>query len=69
MKFADVRKQYLKAAAIVHPDKIQKSKDPDRNYIANRCFAALSEAFDLYKVTLPINIFRKKKGFEVFFEN
>jgi len=44
-----VRKAYLKAAAICHPDKILKNEDPDKLYIATRCFAALTEAFNQYK--------------------
>jgi hypothetical protein len=50
MDFSSVRKSYLKAANICHPDKIQKNDDPDKLYIANRCFAALTEAFNQYKV-------------------
>ena len=46
-----VRKAYLKACNICHPDKILKNDDPDKLYIANRCFAALNEAMNLYKVS------------------
>lgn len=33
---------------LCHPDKIGSSseEDPDKVYIANRCFAALTDAFD-----------------------
>ena len=53
---SQVRKAYLKAAAICHPDKVLNIEDPDKIYISNRCFAALTEAFNLYKVSILIVI-------------
>ena len=45
----DVRRYYLKAANIVHPDKVQHIKNVEILYIANKCFAALNEANELFK--------------------
>jgi hypothetical protein len=50
LDFNAVRKSYLKAANICHPDKVLNSVEPDKLYIATRCFAALTEAFNQYKV-------------------
>jgi hypothetical protein len=46
LDLSSVRKSYLKAANICHPNKIQKTDDQDKLYIASRCFAALTEAFN-----------------------
>lgn len=45
-----VKTLYKKATLLCHPDRIQSSGDPEKIYIANRCFAALTEAFALFKV-------------------
>ena len=45
----DVKKYHRKAIMMCHPDKIKLSDDPDKVYIANRCFAALNAAFNDYK--------------------
>ena len=39
---------------LCHPDKVGSSSegDPDKVYIANRCFAALTEAYNLFKVRI-----------------
>ena len=52
LDFNGVRKSYLKAANICHPDKVLNAVEPDKLYISNRCFAALTEAFNQYKVTI-----------------
>lgn len=49
-----MRKSYLKAANICHPDKVLNADDPDKLYVSTRCFAALTEAFNQYKVRLII---------------
>jgi curved DNA-binding protein CbpA len=46
----EVKKQYRKAMLLCHPDRIQSHEDPDKIYIANRCFAALTDAFNIFKV-------------------
>ncbi len=59
-----MRKAYLKAANICHPDKILVRNDQEHLYIATRCFAALTEAFNQYKVNIMfclVNLFRKMK--------
>lgn len=36
---------------LCHPDKVRSSPDnPDKVYIANMCFAALTEAYNIFKV-------------------
>lgn len=35
---------------LCHPDRISATDDPEKVYIANRCFAALTEAYNLFKV-------------------
>jgi hypothetical protein len=45
-----VKKFYRKATMLCHPDKIGTGGDnPDKVYIANRCFAALTEAYNIFK--------------------
>jgi curved DNA-binding protein CbpA len=44
-----VKKYYRKATMLCHPDKIGES-DADKVYIANRGFAALTEAYNVFKV-------------------
>lgn len=48
---------------LCHPDKVGNSTDePDKMYIANRCFAALTEAYNIFKVNIfSLFIIRKKK--------
>lgn len=47
----EVKKYYRKATMLCHPDKVGHSGgDPDKVYIANRCFAALTEAYNIFKV-------------------
>lgn len=46
LKPAEVKKTYFKAAQILHPDKVQRTGDLDQLYIANRCFAAINEAYE-----------------------
>lgn len=45
MEPKEVKKYYRKAMILMHPDKIQADDNPDKIYIANRCFAALTEAY------------------------
>lgn len=59
----DVKRLYKKATLLCHPDRIQASGDPEKIYIANRCFAALTEAFTLFKVSivrLLMGVYRKR---------
>lgn len=50
-----------------HPDKLRNCEDdPDKVYIANRCFAAITEAYNIFKVCLIIfyaliNCFNRKR--------
>ena len=56
-KVADTSKvklYYRKATMLCHPDKIGES-DPEKVYIANRCFAAITEAYNAFKVRLLVN--------------
>jgi hypothetical protein len=47
----EVKKYYTKAIMLCHPDKVGNSGgDPDKVYIANRCFAAITEAYNQFKV-------------------
>jgi DnaJ-class molecular chaperone len=59
-KMADpnhVKKYYRKAVMMCHPDKVNlEGVDPDKVYIANRCFSAITEAFNEYKTEPGINI-------------
>ena len=47
----DVKKFYTKGIRMCHPDKVNTAscQDADKIYIANRCFAALNEAFNEFK--------------------
>lgn len=46
-----VKTSYRKATMLCHPDKVRNTPDnPDRVYIANMCFAALTEAYNIFKV-------------------
>ena len=45
-----VKKLYYKAVMLVHPDK-QANAGPDQEYIANRVFGALNEAWKEHKVS------------------
>lgn len=46
---------------LCHPDRIQASDDPDKIYIANRCFAALTDAFNIFKVMILVNCVERRK--------
>lgn len=61
----EVKKYYRKATLLCHPDRIQASDDPEKVYIANRCFAAITEAFNLFKVRYQSNnlLYRKRQGY------
>jgi DnaJ-class molecular chaperone len=52
----EVRKYFRKAITLCHPDKQSTSEDPDRIYIANRCFSALNDAFNEYKTEPGVNL-------------
>ena len=62
----EVKKLYRKATLLCHPDRIQASDDPEKVYIANRCFAALTEAYNLFKVIFKTcnndYVYRKKQA-------
>lgn len=61
----EVKKLYRKASLLCHPDRIQSSDDSEKVYIANRCFAALNDAYALFKVIISIKYnteCRKKQG-------
>lgn len=46
----EVKKHYRKATMLCHPDKVRNyENDPDKVYIANRCFAAITEAYNIFK--------------------
>lgn len=46
-----VKFYYRKATMICHPDKLgNSSENPDKVYIGNRCFAAITEAYNQFKV-------------------
>jgi hypothetical protein len=50
-----VKRYYRKATMLCHPDKLGSStENPDKVYIGNRCFAALTEAFNQFKVMFYI---------------
>lgn len=49
----EVKKYYRKATMLCHPDKIRNSEEePDKVYIANRCFAAITEAYKQFQVRI-----------------
>lgn len=62
----EVKKFYRKAMIMCHPDKIQTSDNPDKIYIANRCFAALTDAYNIFKVIYFIlnPLFQKEEGIQ-----
>ena len=47
-----VKTYHRKAMMLCHPDKVKASGDPDKVYIASRCFAALTDAYNIFKVIL-----------------
>lgn len=52
-----VKKYYRKAILMCHPDKIAGSDvNPDKVYIANRCYSALNDAFNEYKNEPGVNL-------------
>jgi DnaJ-class molecular chaperone len=54
----EVKKFYRKATMLCHPDKIRNCEDdPDKTYIANRCFAAITEAYNIFKVKKILILF------------
>lgn len=51
----EVKKYYRKATMLCHPDKVRNNEgDPDKVYIANRCFAAITEAYNIFKVRFHV---------------
>jgi hypothetical protein len=53
-----VKKYDRKATMLCHPDKLGNAEDnPDKVYIANRCFAAITEAYNIFKVRNLLIIF------------
>lgn len=45
-----VKKYYRKATMLCHPDKVGTGGgDPDKVYIANMCFATITEAYNQFK--------------------
>lgn len=56
---------HRKAIMLCHPDKLgnNPSDDPDKFYIANRCFAAITEAYNTFKVRrLVVQYYRLKRA-------
>jgi len=53
-----VKKYHRKAMMMCHPDKINSNTEsnPDKVFTANRCFAALNEAFNEYKNEPGVNL-------------
>lgn len=51
-----VKVLYRKAILMCHPDKISTDQQPDKVYIANRCYAALNDAFNEYKNEPGVNL-------------
>jgi hypothetical protein len=53
-----VKKYYRKAMMMCHPDKINTNteKNQDKVFIANRCFAALNDAFNEFKNEPGVNL-------------
>ena len=51
-----VKKYYRKAILMCHPDKISADDDPDKVYIANRCYAALNDAWNEYRNEPGVNV-------------
>lgn len=59
------KKTYRKAIMLCHPDKIRSTDDPDRVFIASRCFAALTDAGNQFKVNyihLIKNIIERRRS-------
>lgn len=50
-----VKKYHKKAIFMVHPDKLQNETDPEKKYIANNVFAAITEAWNEFKIMNNIN--------------
>jgi len=44
-----IRKVHRKYIVSLHPDKVLASGDPDKIYISNRIFTAITEAYNLFK--------------------
>lgn len=67
MDAAQVKKQYRLAMMLCHPDKVRGTEDPDKIYIANRCFAALTEGFNDFKVSVMLgsNPIIERRGYPV----
>ncbi len=46
-----VKKYYMKAITMFHPDKIQGLQDQHKRYIADRVFTTLNDAYNNFRVT------------------
>lgn len=58
-----VKLYYRKATMLCHPDKLGNSEEnPDKVYIANRCFAAITEAYNIFKKEEGINWWKINKA-------
>ena len=44
-----IKKVHVKYIRQLHPDKVIASNDPDKIYISNRIFTAITEAYNLFK--------------------
>ena len=44
-----IRKVHRKYILQLHPDKVIQSNDPDKIYIANRVFTAITDAYTVFK--------------------
>lgn len=49
MEPEQIRKVHRKYIVMLHPDKVVQSKDPNKIYIANRVFTAITDAYTVYK--------------------
>jgi cyclin G-associated kinase len=45
----EVRKAYKKYIVKLHPDKVKGGEDPERDYLSNAVFAAITEAWEKFK--------------------
>ena len=49
---ADIKKAYLKAIRLVHPDKLNSDLDLENQLLAQACFIIINETYDKYRETV-----------------
>jgi len=49
---ADIKKAYLKAIRLVHPDKLSSDLDLENQLLAQACFIIINETYDKYRETV-----------------